>query len=75
MATPGYVLVTRPRWHPSVTDIDAAAHGALAALAAGATLGDALDAAFALDEAFDLGARLREWLALGVFLRSDLTPT
>ena len=41
---------------------------ALAALAQGATFGTALDAAFELDEAFDLGAALALWVEHAVFI-------
>jgi uncharacterized protein (UPF0276 family) len=65
---PGHARVLRPRWETGVTPIDAAEHAALACLMAGQTFGAALDGAFALDDDFDVGARLRAWLAEGVLL-------
>ncbi len=59
-------LVCRPRWKTQVLVVDAAAHAALLALRQGQTFGAALDAAFELDPAFDLAARLRQWLAHAV---------
>ena len=59
-------LVCRPRWKTQVLVVDAAAHAALLALWQGQTFGAALDAAFELDPAFDLAARLRQWLAHAV---------
>jgi hypothetical protein len=43
-------------------------HGWLAALAAGATLGAAIDAAQAAESTFDLGATLRAHIAAGTFI-------
>lgn len=63
METASHALVLRPRWQVEVRPIGAAEHAALACLAAGASFGAALDAAFALDEAFDVGACLRAWVA------------
>ncbi len=55
----GHYMVVRPRWHCDVLPLSAAAHAALAALAAGDTFGAALDQAFEIDEQFDL----QGWLA------------
>ena len=59
---PSHVLLARPAWTPLVLNSTAAEHAALAVLAPGATLGDGLDAAFAVDAAFDLTAHLQRWL-------------
>ena len=67
MARPSFGLVARPRWKSEVAEITAAAHAALSELASGRDFGAALDAAFAIDEDFDIGAQLAQWLALGVF--------
>ena len=61
-------LVCRPRWKAQVLVLDEAAHAALLALQQGQTFGDALDAAFALDEQFDVGGQLRLWLAHAVLV-------
>lgn len=66
LAAPGHVLVCRPRWKPECLPIGAAAHAALQTLAAGGTLGGALDAAFDRDPDFDVAAHLQQWLALSL---------
>jgi uncharacterized protein (UPF0276 family) len=67
MRAASWALVARPRWKVELAPLSAAAHAALAALAAGARFGAALDAAFDIDERFDVGAHLKQWLELGVF--------
>lgn len=64
-----YGLVCRPRWQAQLLSISPAQHAALSVLVAGATLGEALDAAFDCDEAFDVTAALQQWLACGIFVR------
>ncbi|RJG21400.1 MNIO family bufferin maturase [Massilia cavernae] len=73
MEHPEFALVTRARWKSELTPLAPAAHAALALLAQGQSFGEALDAAFALDEQFDVGAHLAQWLQLGVFgaIRAD----
>ncbi|EZP34798.1 DUF692 family multinuclear iron-containing protein [Janthinobacterium lividum] len=66
MQVASYALVCRTRWNAQVLILDAAAHAALLALRQDQTFGAALDAAFALDPAFDLAAHLRQWLAHAV---------
>jgi uncharacterized protein (UPF0276 family) len=60
-------LVVRPKWKTAVVPQSAAAHGALSVLQQGATFGEALDAAFERDDAFDVAAHLKQWLEQGVF--------
>lgn len=62
MGQASHGIVLRPQWQTRLLPLQAAAHAALAQLAAGATFGAALDAAFALDEAFDIGGQLGLWL-------------
>ncbi|MBA5605345.1 DUF692 family protein [Duganella sp. FT3S] len=62
MAQPSHAIVLRPQWQVRLLPLCPAAHAALAQLAAGATFGAALDAAFALDEDFDIGGQLGLWL-------------
>lgn len=50
----------------------AAGHAMLARLMAGEAIGPALDAALALDMAFDMGSALRHWIAAGAW--SGLRP-
>jgi uncharacterized protein (UPF0276 family) len=68
MAAPSQALVARPQWQSVVLPLDAAAHAALQILAQGGTFGAALDAAFELDEAFDVAAALQQWLAQAVLV-------
>ena len=70
MHAPSYGLTARPRWKAEVVALDAAAHAALSALAAGAPFGAALDAAFELDEQFDVGANLKQWIGLALLITS-----
>jgi uncharacterized protein (UPF0276 family) len=72
MAAPGFALVARPGFRAEVVPLDRAAHAALAVLAAGQDFGAALDAAFELDEDFDVAAHLQQWLQLRVL--SELHP-
>jgi len=62
MAQAGHVLVWRPRFEVEVWASGPVEHAALARLAAGEHVGAALDAAFDLDEDFDLAAHLKRWL-------------
>ena len=66
MQVASWTLVCRSRWKAQVLQVDAAAHAALLALRQGQTFGAALDAAFERDPAFDLAARMRQWLAHAV---------
>jgi uncharacterized protein (UPF0276 family) len=67
MEEPGCALVCRPGWQVQVRAIPPAAQAALAMLAQGDTFGAALDAAFDIDECFDVAENLRQWVELGVF--------
>lgn len=67
MRVPTYALVLRAQWRAQALPLSAAAHAALALLAAGAELGAALDAAFEIDEQFDAAGQLQHWLAHAVF--------
>jgi hypothetical protein len=67
MDAPSCALVCRPGWKAQVHAISPAANAALAALAQSDTFGAALDAAFAIEEDFDVAGNLRQWVELGVF--------
>jgi hypothetical protein len=67
MAGESRALIVRPQWQPQLAELSSAAFAALLACARGETLGAALDAAFAVDEDFDVAEQLRQSLALGVF--------
>jgi uncharacterized protein (UPF0276 family) len=71
LARPCYGLVTRPHWKTLVLPLDAASHAALSVLAAGGEFGAALDAAFALDEAYDVAGNLRQWLEYALIVGMD----
>lgn len=68
MQQASYGLVLRPQWKTDVWPLTAAEHAALSALQRGETFGAALDAAFELDEEFDVGGRLQQWLAHAVIV-------
>ena len=70
MHAPSYALVARPQWQPVLLPLDAASHAALQLLAQGGTFGAALDAAFALNEEFDVAGALQQWLAQAVLVES-----
>ncbi|MES2127177.1 MAG: DUF692 family multinuclear iron-containing protein [Pseudomonadota bacterium] len=59
-------VIARPLWKTELVPLAPAAHAALACLASGATMGAAFDAAYALDDDFDAGTHLGQWLALGL---------
>jgi hypothetical protein len=60
---PTCALVVRPRWQPEVLVQSVSAHAAFGALRRGATLNEALDAAFAIDAAFDFSSQWRVWIS------------
>ena len=66
MATASAAAVSRPLWKAELTPLAPAQLGALSALAGGATMGEALDAAFDLDQQFDISASLQLWLERGL---------
>jgi uncharacterized protein len=68
MAQASYGIVLRPQWKTRLLPVGPAAHAALAQLAAGATFGAALDAAFAQDEDYDIGGQLALWLENGLIV-------
>jgi hypothetical protein len=61
-----HALVLRPRFDVEVEVIGEAEFAALACLARGDTFGAALDAAFDVDEDFDVAMHLRRWLDRGM---------
>ena len=67
MAAPCFGVIVRSGWRAQVLPLDRAAFAALQGLAEGASFGDALDAAFEVDEKFDAAGRLNQWLAQGIF--------
>jgi uncharacterized protein (UPF0276 family) len=69
MATPSYGLVTRPHWKTQVVPLARSSHAALTVLMAGGDFGAALDAAFDLDENFDVAGNLRHWIEHALIVR------
>ncbi|SFU68574.1 MNIO family bufferin maturase [Pseudoduganella namucuonensis] len=67
-------LIVRPHWKTRLLPLVPPAHAALAVLQAGGDFGAALDAAFDIDEAFDVAAQLRSWLDHAVFTAIDRAP-
>jgi uncharacterized protein (UPF0276 family) len=65
---PSWALVVRPLWRPEVLELNEAAYAALSALAQGQSVGAALDAAFDLDQGFDVSTHLRRWIAHAVLV-------
>ncbi|WP_052409398.1 HvfC/BufC N-terminal domain-containing protein [Paraburkholderia oxyphila] len=66
--TPGWTLVVRPRWRPAALAHTQAAHEAFVALRRGATLDEALECAFAIDETFDFASQWRMWIEAGAIV-------
>ncbi len=63
---PCTALVVRRGWQVEVVETGAAEAAALAQLAAGASFGEAIDAALDVDSAPDIGAMLQGWFRRGV---------
>lgn len=74
MHVPSHGLVVRPRWKTELLPLTPAAQAALAVLQAGGDFGAALDAAFDIDEAFDVAGQLQAWLDHAVFTAIDRVP-
>ncbi|MCG5075832.1 DNA-binding domain-containing protein [Paraburkholderia tagetis] len=65
---PGWTLVVRPRWRPAALAHTRAAHELFMALQRGATLDEALESAFAVDEAFDFASQWCTWIEAGAIV-------
>ncbi len=59
-------VVARPQFRPMLEPLEGAAYAALTALAGGAPMGEALDAAFDLEDDFDIAGHLQHWIGLGL---------
>lgn len=68
---PSHGLVCRPGWRATVLAEGKAGYAMLARLTRGETVAAALDAALAIDVAFESGAALQRWLAAGAFAGLD----
>jgi hypothetical protein len=69
MDEPSRALLSRPQWTAQVTPLQAPAYAALKLLQEGKTFGAALDAAFALDEHFNVAASLQQWLQHQILMK------
>jgi hypothetical protein len=69
MAQPSRALLSRPQWTAQVTPLRPPEYAALQELKNGETVGAALDAAFALDESFDVAASLQQWLQQQILVK------
>lgn len=63
MAAASHCVVARPLWKTQVVPLTGAGYAALRVLGEGGDFGAALDAAFDIDEGFDVAANLQLWLA------------
>jgi uncharacterized protein (UPF0276 family) len=71
MAAPCQGLVTRPHWKAQVVPLARGSHAALAVLGRGGEFGAALDAAFEVDENFDVAGNLQHWLSHALIVGID----
>ncbi|WP_028100524.1 MNIO family bufferin maturase [Pseudoduganella violaceinigra] len=69
MNEPSRALLSRPQWTAQVTPLQAPDYIALKTLQEGKPLGAALDAAFALDEHFNVAASLQQWLQQQILIK------
>ncbi len=67
-------IVVRPLWKAQVVALDGPAFAALSALAAGVSMGEALDAAFERAEDFDIENHLGQWIAHGLLTSTATGP-
>lgn len=71
---PSHGLVLRPHWKTQLLPLSPAAHAALGVLADGGAFGPALDAAFDIDDDFDVAAQLKLWMDLALIVGIELPP-
>lgn len=71
MAAPCHGVVARPLWKTQVVSLSRAGHAALRVLGEGRDFGAALDAAFEIDDAFDVAGNLQLWLAHALIVKVD----
>jgi len=72
LAAPSYGMVARPQWKTRVVPLSGAGHAALRVLGEGRDFGAALDAAFDIDEAFDVAGNLQLWLAHALIVKIEV---
>ena len=71
VAAPSHGVVARPAWKTQVVPLSGAGHAALRAMGQGRDFGAALDAAFDIDDAFDVAGNLQLWLAHALIVKID----
>lgn len=62
LAAADYAVTVRPKWRVDLLPLSAAAYQALHQIEQGITLGEAIDAALAIDEDFAFAAHLQQWI-------------
>lgn len=72
LAVPSHGVVARPQWKTRVVPLSGAGHAALRVLEEGRDFGAALDAAFDIDEAFDVAGNLQLWLAHALIVKIEV---
>lgn len=72
LAVPSHGVVARPQWKTRVVPLSGAGHAALRVLGEGRDFGAALDAAFDIDEAFDVAGNLQLWLAHALIVKIEV---
>lgn len=71
IARHNHAVIARPQWKTVVLPVQQAAYAALHALHSGQTLGAALDVALAIDDGFDFGSHLQQWLQHALFSKVE----
>ena len=72
LAAPSHGVVARPQWKTRLVPLSGAGHAALQVLGEGRDFGAALDAAFDIDDAFDVAGNLQLWLAHALIVRIEV---
>ncbi|WP_326941982.1 MNIO family bufferin maturase [Actimicrobium sp. GrIS 1.19] len=72
LAQNNYAVTVRPQWQATLLPLSRGAHTALQHVQQGATLGDALDAALAVESEFDPGKWLQQWIRHGVLVAMEV---
>ena len=68
LAVENFGVTTRAEWRCALLPLSYASHAALLRLHEGNTMGDALDAALAIEPAFDLAQHLQRWIEHGLLV-------
>ncbi|GAA4025889.1 hypothetical protein GCM10022212_24810 [Actimicrobium antarcticum] len=71
MAMDNFAVTVRPHWRSALLPLSRAGHAALDTLQRDGTLGDAIDAALAIDAGFDLAGHLQQWTSHAVLVPAN----